>query len=203
MPLCISHIVVQTYWSNCNEVKICEIYVSNSHAAGDSGLLGCDAVSLDEWSPLNQQDKKSHSTRPKSSTSSLSKPQIAHRFIELTMHNFWKAVASLISISTLATVSPTSVISHTVFKWLSKLIWNKQRVAQIIVFCNVMSYRFVDRYKHFTVCAISGILTAVFVKTRGFWNDILCKLIVTNVWEEYSASIFRVKEPWALVTITS
>lgn len=44
---------------------------------------------------------------------------------ELTVHSFWKAVASLMSVSTLATVSPTSVISHTVLKWLSKLLWNK------------------------------------------------------------------------------
>lgn len=47
---------------------------------------------------------------------------------ELTVHSFWKAAASLMSVSTLATVSPISVISHATFKWLSKLLWNKQTV---------------------------------------------------------------------------
>jgi len=71
----------------------------------------------------------------------LSKTHISHKSTELTMHNFWKAEASLISISTLATVSPTSVISHTVFKWLSKLLWNSQWL-KIIVFSDAKSYSF-------------------------------------------------------------
>jgi hypothetical protein len=40
----------------------------------------------------------------------------------------------------------------------------------------------------------SNILMARTVKTAVFWDATLCSLIVTNVSEEISASIFRVEQ---------
>lgn len=43
-------------------------------------------------------------------------------------HNFWNVFVSLTRVSALWTVSPISVISETVFRWLSKLIWEDQMI---------------------------------------------------------------------------
>jgi hypothetical protein len=42
-----------------------------------------------------------------------------------------------------------------------------------------------------------------FQKTRGFWNDILCKLKLSTLQRSTVPPLFTVQEPWTPVTIIS
>ena len=57
---CFSYIAISNWLPICKHV-VHKIWVSHSSLVEDSSLLGCDAVSLDEWFPKFQINIKNHS----------------------------------------------------------------------------------------------------------------------------------------------